>query len=493
MKNQAFDSNKYLAIQRKAILNRIKQFDNKLYLEFGGKLFDDYHASRVLPGFEPDNKLKMLLGLKEQAEIVITVNSDHIISNKARNDIGISYQDEVKRLIDAFKDLKFYVSSVVFSFYKDNDRLTNFINFLQSKKIRVYKHYQIEGYPNDVAKVVSDAGFGKNEYLETSRPLIVVTAPGPGSGKMATCLSQLYHDNKNGIRSGYAKFETFPVWNLPLKHPVNLAYEAATIDLNDVNLIDPYHLQAYKKTAVNYNRDVASFPLLRAIFEKIYGSSPYKSPTDMGVNMVGYAIKDKKAAERAGNQEIIRRYYQTLKDNFLGKLPDDTVEKAKMIMVEAGLTTEDRPCISACLKKAEETGVPCMALEKGKEVITGKRSQLLGAPAALLLNTLKSFAKIDDSMLVLMPKVIEPIVNLKVKTLRNHNPRIHAEEVLLALAIQADTNPIAQAVYKQVPKLKGLQAHSSVILPIVDMKTFNKLGMNVTEEPKSYAGKIFTK
>lgn len=489
----AFDNKKYLLIQRRAILKRIKDFGDKLYLEFGGKLFDDLHAARVLPGFEPDAKIKMLLGLKDKIEIIITVNSDDIISNKARNDSGISYQDEVKRLIDAFKDIKLYVSSVVFSFYKENTQLHNFINFLQSKKIRVYKHYEIAGYPNNVELVASDAGLGKNEYVETSRPLVVVTAPGPGSGKMATCISQLYHDNKNGIRAGYAKFETFPVWNLPLKHPINLAYEAATLDLDDVNLIDPYHLKTYKKSATSYNRDVASFPLLSAIFKKIYGSSPYKSPTDMGVNMVGFAIKDKKAAIKAGNQEIIRRYYQTLKNNFLGKLPDSTVEKAQLLMGEAGLTIDDRKCVAACLAKAEKTGVPCMALEKGKEIITGKRSQLLGAPAALLLNTLKSFAKIKDDMLVLMPSIIEPINDLKVHTLKNHNPRIHAEEVLIALAIQANSNPIAQMVYKQIPKLKGLQAHSSVILPIVDMKTFNKLGMNVTEEPKSYAGKIFTK
>ena len=493
MKNLAFDNKKYLEIQRKAILKRIKSFGDKLYLEFGGKLFDDYHASRVLPGFEPDAKLKMLLGLKEQVEIVIVVNSFDIISNKARADIGISYQDEVKRLIDAFKDCKLLVSSVVFSFYTDNTNVKQFIHFLTSKGINVYKHYQIEGYPNNVDLVASDDGFGKNEYVKTTKPLVVVTAPGPGSGKMATCLSQLYHDNKNGIRAGYAKYETFPVWNLPLKHPVNLAYEAATIDLNDVNLIDSYHLEAYKKMATSYNRDVASFPLLQAIFNKIFGSSPYKSPTDMGVNMVGFAIKDKKAAEKASNAEIIRRYYQTLKLNFLGRLPDETVEKAKLLMSEARLTTDDRPCVKACLKRAEETGVPCMAIEKGNKIITSKRSQLLGAPAALLLNTLKSFAKLNDDLLILSRKVIEPINELKVNTLRNHNPRIHAEEVLIALAIQADSNPLASMVLKQIPKLRGLQAHSSVLLPVVDVKTFNKLGINVTEEPKSYAGKIFTK
>jgi len=493
MKNIGFDNKKYLEIQREAILKRIKMFDHKLYLEFGGKLFDDFHASRILPGFEPDAKLKMLLGLKEHIEIVIVVNSDDIISNKARADIGISYQDEVKRLIDAFKDKKLYVSSVVLSFYQENVMINNFIKFLESNNIAVYKHYQIAGYPDNIEVVTSELGFGKNEYIKTTKPLVVVTAPGPGSGKMATCLSQLYHEAKRGIRAGYAKYETFPVWNLPLKHPVNLAYEAATVDLSDVNLIDPYHLEAYGKTSTSYNRDVGSFPLLTSIFNKIYGKSPYKSPTDMGVNMVGFAIKDNAIVEKAANDEIIRRYCQTLKNNFLGKYSDDKVEKAKLILTDAGLSTDDRKCIKACLAKAEKTGVPCMALEKGKKIITGKRSDLLGAPAALLLNTLKSFAHLQDDILILSPKVIEPIVSLKVNILKNGNPRIHAEEVLIALAIQANTNPLASMVLKQIPKLKGLQAHSSVILPIVDMKTFSKLGMNVTEEAKSYAGRIFTK
>ncbi len=493
MKNVAFDNKKYLQIQRQAIEKRIASFGNKLYLEFGGKLFDDYHASRVLPGFEPDAKLKMLLGLKDKVEIIIVVNSDDIISNKARNDSGISYQDETKRLIDAFRDIKLYVSSVVFSFYKENYQLNNFIHFLTTKKINVYKHYEINGYPNNVELITSEQGFGKNEFVRTTRPLVVVTAPGPGSGKMATCLSQLYHENKNGVHAGYAKFETFPVWNLPLKHPVNLAYEAATVDLDDVNLLDPYHYTEYKAMAVSYNRDVNSFPLLHSIFKNIYGKSPYKSPTDMGVNMVGFAIKNKKAAIEASNNEIIRRYYQTIKNCFLGKYPDATSEKAKMLLTEAGLTVNDRKCVQPCLDKAAKTDVPCMAIEVGKKVITGKRSQLLGAPAALLLNTLKHFAKLDDDLLVLAPKFIEPIINLKVHTLKNHNPRIHAEEVLIILSLQAPTNPLAAMVYKQLPKLKGLQAHSSVILPAVDLKTLTKLGINVTEEPASYAGKIYTK
>ncbi|MCQ2753191.1 MAG: DUF1846 domain-containing protein [Bacilli bacterium] len=493
MRAQAFDMRKYVLVQRRAIEKRIKSFGDKLYLEFGGKLFDDNHASRVLPGFEPDAKLKLLLSLRKQLEVVIVVNSDDIISNKARSDIGISYQDEVKRLIDAFNDVKIYVSSVVFSFYKENDAIRNFKHFLETNNVKVYKHYEINGYPENVSLVVSEDGLGKNEYIKTTRPLVVVTAPGPGSGKMATCLSQLYHENKNHVRAGYAKYETFPVWNLPLRHPVNLAYEAATVDLNDLNVIDPFHLEAYHRMATSYNRDVASFPLLQAIFKKIYGSSPYKSPTDMGVNMVGFAIKNKKVAIKASNDEIIRRYFQTMKSNFLGKLPDSAVEKARIIMSEAKLSVDDRKCVKPCNERAAQTGVPCMALEKGNKIITAKRSQLLGAPAALLLNTLKSFANIEDKQLILSRRVIEPVTDLKVNILRNHNPRIHAEEVLIALALQADTNPLAEAVLKQVPKLRGLQAHSSVILPVVDMKTFRKLGMNVTEEAKSYAGKIFTK
>ncbi len=490
---KSFDNNKYLKIQREAIIKRIKSFGDKLYLEFGGKLFDDFHASRVLPGFLPDAKLTMLLGLKDQAELIIAVNSDDIISNKARNDVGISYQDEVKRLIDAFTGKGLYVSSVVFSFYKENEVIKNFMHFLETKNIKTYKHYEIKGYPQNIDLVASEEGLGKNEYIRTTRPLVVVTAPGPGSGKMATCLSQLYHDNKYNIRAGYAKYETFPVWNLPVKHAINLAYEAATVDLNDVNLIDPFHLEAYKKLATNYNRDVTTFPLLQAIFNKINGNCPYKSPTDMGVNMVGFAITNEKGCIKASNEEIIRRYYQTLTMNFLGKLPDPTVDKAKLILSEAGLKIEDRKCVKPCLLKAEYSGVPAMALNIGNKIITGKRGQLLGAPAALVLNALKHFAKIEDKILILPPNVIKPVTDLKVNILKNSNPRIHLEELLVALSIVARTNPLAEMVLKQVPKLRGLQAHSSVILPIVDMKTFRKLGMDVTEEPKSYAGKVFTK
>lgn len=493
MKKEAFDLKLYLKIQKEAILNRIGQFDNKLYLEFGGKLYDDFHASRVLPGYAPNAKLRLLLELKNESEIVIVVNSNDIISNKARGDIGISYQDEVKRLIDAYNSQGLYVSGVVFSFYKENTRLNNFIHFLVSKKINIYKHYEIEGYPNNIELVASASGFGKNEYIKTTRKLVIITAPGPGSGKMAVCLSQLYLDSKNNIRSGYAKFETFPVWNLPVKHPLNIAYEAATVDLGDVNMIDNYHFDAYNKLATSYNRDLASFPLLRSLFDKIYGRCPYKSPTDMGINKVGFAIADMDGVIKASNEEIIRRYYTCLKNNFLGSASDASVTRSELLVNEANISISDRKCVKVCLDKAHKEGVPVVAIEKGKKIITGKRSELLGAPAALILNTLKSFANIKDNIDVLSPNVIAPIKDLKIKMLHNHNPRIHLEEVLLILAIQAENNPLAALCLKQIPKLKGLQVHSSVILPVVDLKTFNKLGINVTEEPLSYAGRIYNK
>lgn len=494
MKKIAFDNDYYLKIQRNEINKRIAKFGDKLYLEFGGKLFDDYHASRVLPGFKPDSKLKMLLGLKDKAEIVIVVNAEDINANKVRNDIGITYRAEVERLIDAFHEVDLYVSSVVLSFFKDSPLTDEFIAKLTNNNIKVYKHYKINGYPQNIPLIVSEEGLGKNEYIETTRPLVVITAPGPGSGKMATCLSQLYHDNKRGINAGYAKYETFPVWNLPLKHPVNLAYEAATVDLNDVNMIDPFHLEKYGVMTVNYNRDVEVFPLLKAIFEKIYGESPYYSPTDMGVNMVGFAIKNDEAAIKASKDEIIRRYYQGLKNNFLGKFSDDCVLKEEMLMNQIGVSVNDRKCVNACLKKKDKENVPCMALELNNgKIITGKRSLLFGAPAALLLNSLKALAKIDDSLTLISPNVIEPIQKLKVHDLSNHNPRLHAEEVLIALAIQATTNTLSELALNQLPKLKGCQAHSSIILPDSDMNTFKKLGIDVTEEPVSYAKKLYTK
>ncbi|MDY2889172.1 MAG: DUF1846 domain-containing protein [Candidatus Caccosoma sp.] len=494
MKRIAFDNDYYLKIQRNEINKRISKFGDKLYLEFGGKLFDDYHASRVLPGFKPDSKLKMLLGLKDKAEIVIVVNAEDINANKVRNDIGITYRAEVERLIDAFHEVDLYVSSVVLSFFKDSPLTDEFIAKLTNNNIKVYKHYKINGYPQNIPLIVSEEGLGKNEYIETTRPLVVITAPGPGSGKMATCLSQLYHDNKRGINAGYAKYETFPVWNLPLKHPVNLAYEAATVDLNDVNMIDPFHLEKYGVMTVNYNRDVEVFPLLKAIFEKIYGESPYYSPTDMGVNMIGFAIKNDEVAIKASKDEIIRRYYQVLKNNFLGKFNDDCVLKEEMLMNQIGVSVNDRKCVNACLKKKDKENVPCMALELNNgKIITGKRSLLFGAPAALLLNSLKALAKIDDSLTLISPNVIEPIQKLKVHDLSNHNPRLHAEEVLIALAIQATTNTLSELALNQLTKLKGTQAHSSIILPDSDMNTFKKLGIDVTEEPVSYAKKLYTK
>ena len=436
----------------------------------------------------------MLLGLKDKAEIVIVVNAEDINANKVRNDIGITYRAEVERLIDAFHEVDLYVSSVVLSFFKDSPLTDEFIAKLTNNNIKVYKHYKINGYPQNIPLIVSEEGLGKNEYIETTRPLVVITAPGHGSGKMATCLSQLYHDNKRGISAGYAKYETFPVWNLPLKHPVNLAYEAATVDLNDVNMIDPFHLEKYGVMTVNYNRDVEVFPLLKAIFEKIYGESPYYSPTDMGVNMIGFAIKNDEVAIKASKDEIIRRYYQVLKNNFLGKFNDDCVLKEEMLMNQIGVSVNDRKCVNACLKKKDKENAPCMALELNNgKIITGKRSLLFGAPAALLLNSLKALAKIDDSLTLISPNVIEPIQKLKVHDLNNHNPRLHAEEVLIALAIQATTNTLSELALSQLPKLKGTQAHSSIILPDSDMNTFKKLGIDVTEEPVSYAKKLYTK
>ena len=494
MKKMAFDNDYYLKIQRNEINKRINQFGDKLYLEFGGKLFDDFHASRVLPGFKPDSKLKMLLGIKDKVEIVIVVNFEDINANKVRNDIGITYQAEVERLIDAFNEVDLYVSSVVLSFYKDTPLIDTFIKKLEKNNIKTYKHYKINGYPHNIPLIVSEDGLGKNEYIETTRPLVVITAPGPGSGKMATCLSQLYHENKKGIRAGYAKYETFPIWNLPLKHPVNLAYEASTIELNDVNMIDPFHLEKYNVQAVNYNRDVEVFPLLKAIFEKIYGESPYHSPTDMGVNMIGFAIKNNDVAIKASSDEIIRRYYQALKNNFYGKFDDVCVEKEQMLMNQIGVTLANRKCVGACLKKAEKENVPCIAIELNNgKVITGKRSLLFGAPAAAILNALKSLAKIDDSLSLLSRNVIDPIQHLKVDDLKNHNPRLHAEEVLIALAIQATTNTLSEFALKQLPKLRGCQAHSSIILSESDLNTFKKLGIDITEEPVSFAKKLYTK
>ena len=492
MLRHGFDNDKYLELQSKEIKSRISQFGGKLYLEFGGKLFDDYHASRVLPGFQPDSKIRMLKQLNDQAEIVIVINASDIEKNKVRGDLGITYDLDVLRLIDAFRGYGFLVGSVVLTRYQDQPAAIAFEKRLASLGIKVYRHYPIPGYPSDLATIVSDEGFGKNDYIETSRPLVVITAPGPGSGKMATCLSQLYHENKRGIKAGYAKFETFPIWNLPLKHPVNIAYEAATADLDDVNMIDPFHLDAYGITTVNYNRDVEIFPVLQAMFESIYGSSPYKSPTDMGVNMAGNCIIDDEAVQAAAREEIIRRYYDAMCEERKGLGSSQATEKIKLLMRQAGITVEYRPVIAAALAKEEATHAPAMAIELGSgEIVTGKTSPLLGAASAMLLNALKVLGGIPDEKLLMSPEVIEPIMDLKVNHLGNHNPRMHTDEVLIALSICAVTDPVAETAMQQLEKLRDCEAHSTVMLSQVDINTFRKLGIHLTCEPKHQTKKLF--
>ncbi|MBQ1463462.1 MAG: DUF1846 domain-containing protein [Ruminococcus sp.] len=480
-----FDNDKYLKMQSEHIRQRIAQFGDKLYLEFGGKLFDDYHASRVLPGFKPDSKLQMLLQLKDEAEIVIVINSDDIEKNKVRGDLGITYDVDVIRLFNVFTKIGLYVSSVVLTRYDNQPTADAFQERLESLGIRVYHHYSIKGYPSNLQHIISDAGYGKNDYIETSRRLVVITAPGPGSGKMATCLSQLYHEHKRGINAGYAKFETFPIWNLALRHPVNIAYEAATADLNDVNMIDPFHLEAYGKTTVNYNRDVEIFPVLNAMFEKILGESPYKSPTDMGVNMAGNCIIDDEAVCEAARAEVVRRYYTALCDRRKGLISEDEVLKLELLMKQANVTTEDRKVVAAALKREEETGAPAAAMElPDGTILTGRTSDLLGAVSALLLNALKHFAGIDDKVLLMSPHVIEPIMNLKVQHLGNNNPRIHTDETLLALSICANTDENAKKAMDQISSLRGCEVHSTVILSSVDERIFKRLGINLTCEPK---------
>lgn len=480
-----FDNEKYLQMQSQHIRQRLDAFGGKLYLEFGGKLYDDNHAARVLPGFQPDSKLQMLLQLKDQVEMVIVINADDIEKNKIRGDLGITYDRDVLRLLDVFKGFGLYVSSVVLTRFDGQAVAKAFQARLESLGVKVYHHYDIAGYPADTAHVVSDEGFGKNEYIETSRQLVVVTAPGPGSGKLATCLSQLYHENIRGIQAGYAKFETFPIWNLPLNHPVNLAYEAATADLNDVNMIDPFHLDAYGVTTVNYNRDVEAFPVLDAMFAKILGECPYKSPTDMGVNMVGSCIVDDEVVAEASRQEIIRRYYTALCDNKKGKAGDEVVRKLELLMRKASVDISARRVVKAALDKAEETGKPALAMElPDGTIVTGKTSKLLGASAALLLNALKTLGGIRDRLHLISPVVIDPIQHLKVDHLGNRNPRLHTDEVLIALSISAATNPTAELAMEQLSRLRGCQVHSSVILAEVDEMTFKKLGVQVTCEPK---------
>ena len=482
--NIGFDNQKYLTMQAEHIKKRISQFGDKLYLEFGGKLYDDYHASRVLPGFAPDSKLQMLMQLSDHAEIIISINAEDIERNKSRHDLGIIYDQDVLRLIQIYRDKQLFVSSVVITRYNSQPSIQAFQTKLEHMGINVYHHFSIEGYPNNVAKIVSDEGYGKNDYIKTTRPLVVVTAPGPGSGKMATCLSQLYHENKRGIKAGYAKFETFPIWNLPLKHPVNLAYEAATADLNDVNMIDPFHLDAYGVTTVNYNRDVEIYPVLSAIFEGIYGYCPYQSPTDMGVNMAGNCIIDDNACQVASKQEIIRRYYQSLNRYAKDDASKDEVYKVELLMKQAKVTTEDRAVVPIANNLAKETGAPAAALElpNGK-IVTGKTSDLLGPSCSVLLNAIKTLGDMEDSLHLISPEFIEPIQKLKINYLGSKNPRLHTDEVLIALSTRAAIDTNAKKALEQLPKLRGCQLHTSGMLSDIDIKTFKRLGVELTNEP----------
>ncbi len=489
-----FDNNKYIKLQTEKIRERIDHFGGKLYLEFGGKLFDDYHASRVLPGFEPDSKVRMLMELRDEAEIVIVISADAIEKNKRRGDLGITYDLDVLRLIDAFRGIGLYVGSVVLTQYSAQHNAVRFEKKLTALGIRVYRHYPIQDYPYNIPLIVSDEGYGKNEYIETSRSLVVVTAPGPGSGKMATCLSQLYHEQKRGVAAGYAKFETFPIWNLPLKHPVNLAYEAATADLDDVNMIDPFHLEAYGETTVNYNRDIEIFPVLQAMLNKIYNSCPYKSPTDMGVNMAGCAISDDEVCREASRQEIVRRYYATCCAQRQSMAETSEVYRLEMLMNSLGISPAIRRSVAAALETSERTGGPAVAIElPDGRIVTGKTSSLLGASSAALLNALKVLGGIDDDIHLISPSIIEPIQKLKTVNMGGHNPRLHTDEILIALSICAVTDPTAARAMKQLEGLRGAEAHSTVILSGVDSGVFKKLGVNLTCEPVYQTKKLYHK
>lgn len=489
---KGFDNEKYLRMQSEKIRERIDHFGGKLYLEFGGKLFDDHHAARVLPGFAPDSKIRMLEQLKDEAEVVIAINAADIEKNKVRGDLGITYDLDVLRLIDAFRGFGLLVNSVVLTLYTAQPSVEAFKTKLENLGIKVYRHYSIPSYPYDIPLIVSDAGYGQNEYIETSRSLVVVTAPGPGSGKMATCLSQIYHDQKHGIKAGYAKFETFPIWNVPLKHPVNLAYQAATADLNDVNMIDHFHLEAYGVTAVNYNRDLEVFPVLKTMFESILGECPYKSPTDMGVNMVGNCIIDDEAVKEASRNEIIRRYYAALCNRRKGMGSDAEVNVVDLLMKQAGVSVADRACVAAAMEKAEETGAPAASIELNDgHIVTGRTSPLLGASSAALLNALKYLAGIPDEIHLISPSVIEPVQKLKVECLGNHNPRLHMDEVLVALSVCAVTDAYAAAAMAKIKELAKCEAHSSVILSQVDEGIFRKLGIHLTCEPQYQTKKLY--
>jgi uncharacterized protein (UPF0371 family) len=485
-----FDNDKYLKIQSEHIKERIAQFGNKLYLEFGGKLFDDYHASRVLPGFKPDSKLQMLLQLAEYAEIVIVISAVDIEKNKVRGDLGITYDKDVIRLRNEFQSRGLTVGSVVITHYSGQEAAKSFRNKLKRMNIKTYFHYTIPGYPSNVKLIDSDEGYGKNDYVETSHPLVVVTAPGPGSGKMAVCLSQLYQENKRGVKAGYAKFETFPIWNLPLKHPVNLAYEAATADLADVNMIDPFHLEAYGKTTVNYNRDIEIFPVLNAIFEGIYGHNPYKSPTDMGVNMAGNCIVDDDACCNAARQEIIRRYYNTLNNFVQGNAAESEVDKIELLMQQAKITTDNRKVTVAAKQRGAKSGVPTAAIElEDGTIITSETTELLGTSAALILNATKHLAGIDHKVKLIPKNMIEPIQKMKVSYLKGNNPRLHTDEVLVALAMLSLNDENCKKALEQLPKLNGCQVHTTVMLSEVDRKIFKKLGVDLTCEPVSKKGR----
>ncbi|MDO4619548.1 MAG: DUF1846 domain-containing protein [Lachnospiraceae bacterium] len=492
MKQIGFDNDKYLKMQSEHIRERIARFGGKLYLEFGGKLFDDFHASRVLPGFHPDSKITMLKELRDQAEIVIVINAADIEKNKVRGDLGITYDMDLLRLVDAFTGEGLYVGSVVLTRFAEQPSAIAYEKKLKALGLRVYRHYPIAGYPSDIPLIVSDEGYGRNEYIETSRPLVVITAPGPGSGKMATCLSQLYHEHKRGVEAGYAKFETFPIWNIPLNHPVNLAYEAATADLDDVNMIDPFHLDAYGETVVNYNRDVEVFPVLAAIFEKISGSSPYKSPTDMGVNMAGNCIFDDEVVRKAASQEIIRRYYKAACEKRKGNDGEEPVRKIELLMKKAMTTTADRQVIAAANISAEQTGAPAAAMEMPDgTILTGKTSVLLGSSSALLLNALKHQAGIDDDVKLIPPSFIEPIMDLKTGTFGDRSSLLHLNEILIALTLAAVTDPAAKLALEHLPDLAGCEAHSSVILSQIDEEVFRKLGVNLTCEPNYESKKLY--
>jgi len=479
-----FDNEKYLKIQSEHIKKRIEQFGDKLYLEFGGKLFDDHHASRVLPGFLPDSKLRMLVQLKEYAEVLLVISALDIEKNKTRGDLGITYDEDVLRLRAEFENVGFFVSGVIITHYNGQASADAYRKRLERLNIKVYYHYTIEGYPSNVALIDSDEGFGKNDYVETSRPLVVVTAPGPGSGKMAVCLSQLYHENKKGIKAGYAKFETFPVWNLPLKHPVNLAYEAATADLNDLNMIDPFHLEAYGDIVVNYNRDVEIFPVLNALFEGIYGESPYKSPTDMGVNMIGFCMSDEDTCCDAAREEIIRRYYYALCNLAEKGSNENEVNKIALIMKQAKLETSYRRTTVAAKERKEIEGVPAAAIElQDGTIITSRTSPLLGPSAALILNAAKHLAGIPHNVKLIPENMISPIQKTKLEYLHGNNPRLHTDEVLVAISMLSNSDEYCRRALEQLPNLDGCQVHSTVMLSEVDRKIFKKLGVGLTCDP----------